>query len=40
MTAIQKISTTSRNVGTELSASAINSQRVSASSELSDSACD
>ena len=28
MTAIQKISTTSRNVGTELSACAINSQRV------------
>ena len=40
MIAIQKINTASNSVGMELSASAINSQRVCASSSLSDSACD
>src|ERR1700694_323009 len=40
MIAIQKINTASNSVGTVLSASAINSQRVCARSSLSDSACD
>ena len=40
MIAIQKTNRASNSVGIELSASAINSQRVCANSPLSDSACD